>query len=141
MGTKTVYQEAMRTKVRCPNCQKTMQARYLAYRHYCKMPRAEGELRQIGLRRLAALQERAVQILTPEKGPSLDPRLWDYVTSCDAKHASKVVDVRSALVARLGEADATVVLNGCTPAVTNNACGRSTRILRTPIGDAVKLKT
>ena len=71
MGTKTVYQEAMRTKVRCPNCQKTMQARYLAYQHYCKRPRAEGELRQIGLRRLAALQERAVQRLTPETQPSL----------------------------------------------------------------------
>ena len=121
MKTKTVYQEAMRTKLRCPNCQKTMQARYLAYQHHCKRPRADGEL-------LAALQERAVQRLASSEGSNSNPRLWDYVTPCDAKHASKVVDVRSALVARLGEADAAVVLNGCTQSVTNNARGRSTRI-------------
>ena len=138
---KTIYQEAQRTKLSCPNCKKTMQARYLAYQHRCKRPRADGELRQAGLRRLAALQERAVQRLASSEGSNSNPRLWDYVTPCDAKHASKVVDVRSALVARLGEADAAVVLNGCTQAVTNSASGRSTRILRTPTGEAVKLKT
>ena len=42
--------------------------------HLCKKPRAVEELRQIGLRRLAALQHRAVQRLTPENRPSLDPR-------------------------------------------------------------------
>ena len=116
-----------------------MQARYLAYQHDCKRPRAEGELRQIGLRRLAALQERAVQRLAPDKRPTSahcamdteeehyamptspanvvantlgDPRLWDYVTPCGPKQASKAVDVRSAFVARFGKADATLLLNG-----------------------------
>ena len=141
MGTQAVCQEAMRTMVHCPFCKAQCQARTLAYKHRCKKPRAEEELRQIGLRRLAALQERAVQRLTPENRPSLDPRLWDYVTPCDAKHASKAVDVRSVLVARFGKADATLLLNGCTPAVATNACGRSTRILRASTGKAVKLKT
>ena len=83
-----------------------MQARYLAYQHHCKRPRADGELRQIGLRRLAALQERAVQRLASDNADNesnTDPRLWDYVTTCDAKYASKAVDIRSALVARLGK--------------------------------------
>ena len=70
-----------------------------------------------------------------------DPRLWDYVTPCDAKQASNAVDVRSVLVARFGKADATLLLNGCTPTVATNACGRSTRILRASTGKAVKLKT
>ena len=70
-----------------------------------------------------------------------DPRLWDYVTSCESKEASKAVDVRSALVARFGKADATLLLKGCTTTVANNARGQSRRTLKAPTGEAIMWKS
>ena len=70
-----------------------------------------------------------------------DPRLWDYVTSCESKEASKAVDVRAALAARLGKTEAKLLIDSCTTTVAKNAQGQSNRILKAPTGEAIRLKS
>ena len=67
--------------------------------------------------------------------------MWDHVTACELKEASKAADVRSALVARFGKSDAKLILHSCTTLVAKNAEGQSNRILRAPTGEAVGLKS
>ena len=66
--------------------------------------------------------------------------MWDHVTACKLKEASKAVDVRSALVARFGKSDAKLILHSCITTVAKNAEGQSNRILRAPTGEAIRLK-
>ena len=70
----------------------------------------------------------------------VDPQLWGHVEACSSgRDATKALEIRTALVARLGKARATELLSKTRATVAKDAQGHSNRVLRAN-GTLVKLK-
>ena len=73
------------------------------------------------------------------KNADVDIRLWDHVTACSAKYASKAADIRTALIQKLGKINAKNILDGCTVTVAKDSHGQKNRVLKAN-GKPLKLK-
>jgi hypothetical protein len=60
----------------------------------------------------------------------VDDPLWEFVSPCSTRHASKSVEIRAALVLRLGKDRATQLLAKATATVARDGEGRKNRVLR-----------
>jgi hypothetical protein len=71
--------------------------------------------------------------------PDADPELWEHVEPCATRDASKAVDIRSALTAKLGKARAVQLLSKTRATVAKDAQGHNNRVLRAN-GTLLKLR-
>ena len=67
------------------------------------------------------------------------PQLWEYVERCSTRDATKAVDIRAALIAKLGKPRATELLSYTKATVAMDAQGRNNRVLRAN-GTLLKLR-
>ena len=67
------------------------------------------------------------------------PQLWEYVEPCSTRDATKALDIRAALVAKLGKPRATELLSYTRATVAKDAQGRNNRVLRAN-GTLLKLR-
>ena len=70
---------------------------------------------------------------------AVDPELWEHVESCTTRDATKAIDIRTALIAKLGKARATELLSRAKATVAKDSQGRNNRVLRAH-GTLLKLK-
>ena len=66
-------------------------------------------------------------------------QLLEYVEPCSTREATKAVDIRAALIAKLGKPRATELLSYTKATVAMDAQGRNNRVLRAN-GTLLKLK-
>lgn len=69
----------------------------------------------------------------------VEPELWEHVESCSTRDATKALDIRTALIAKLGKARATELLSKAKATVAKDSQGRNNRVLRAN-GTLLKLK-
>ena len=72
---------------------------------------------------------------------AIEKALWEYVEPCTSQQATKAVDLRAALAARLGKAEATRLLAQCKATVAKSADGQKNRVLKARSGQLLKLRS
>ena len=65
--------------------------------------------------------------------------MWEHVEPCATRDATKAIDVRATLIAKLGKPRATELLSKTRATVAKNTQGQNNRVLRAN-GTLLKLK-
>ena len=87
----------------------------------------------------AVLADDATTSAAPREEVELNLQLWEHVEACSTREATKALDIRAALVARLGKPRATELLAKTRATVAKDGRGHSNRVLRVN-GALLKLK-
>ena len=69
----------------------------------------------------------------------VDDALWTHVAPCTSEEASKAIDIRAALIQRLGKTATRKLLGHCTATVAKDSSGRKNRVLKAH-GKLLRLK-
>lgn len=86
------------------------------------------------------------QNITPHTGTDAinvaegDANLWHYVVPCRSQEATQAIDNRTALASTLGNAEAARVLAQCIATAAKSVDGQTSRALKAPMGELLKLK-
>ena len=81
----------------------------------------------------------ADDVTTAAENVEVAPQLWEHVEACSTREATKALEIRTALIARLGKARATELLSRTKATVAKDAQGHQNRVLRAN-GTLLKLK-
>ena len=78
----------------------------------------------------AASTEDVTTAAASQEEVEVDPQLWEHVEACSTREATKALEIRTALIARLGKARATELLSRIKATVAKDAQGHQNRVLR-----------